>query len=370
MNSTSGQNPTLLKTLREDVSGGDFFSNLKEEWREILEFYISEEERDRLRSMSPFKRWFVVGWWVLKSMFFKLTPFRRLLLVAGLVLVLSLTVRIQVGGGSITTDPRLFVVVGVAAILLVLLLELKDKLLVRSELHDGRAIQRAMQPEPSPVVRGWRLWFYTRPANEVCGDILDFFPAGAGRFIVVAGDVAGKGLGAALQMVKIQASLRAMHAQGEEFPSLVGRLNRLMLNEKLPERFASLLLMEIAEDAGLCRYVNAGHMPPVLVSEATLQVLPRGNAAVGLSPDVSYEERTLNLEAGMCLVLYSDGVTEAENRQGECFGMERLTAACRASGAGSAVEIGEAIVRAVDAFVDSHRAKDDLSLIILQRSAS
>ncbi len=82
------------------------------------------------------------------------------------------------------------------------MLELKDKLLAHSELQDGRAIQRAMQPDPSPSVPGWSIWLYTYPANEVCGDIIDFFPFSNNRYGMATGDVAGKGLGAALLMVK------------------------------------------------------------------------------------------------------------------------------------------------------------------------
>ncbi len=368
MNPTTRRAPTLWGTLRDDVAGGGFFKDLHEQSRQIRDFYVDDDQRERLRSMSAVKRWLVVGWWVLKSMFFKLTPFRRLLLAVGLVFVSFATVSVRTGSG-IHGQPSGTVLVGVLAILVVLLLELKDKLLAHSELREGRAIQRAMQPVSEPAVRGWTLWFYTRPANEVCGDILDLFLLDESHYAVVAGDVAGKGLGAALQMVKIQASIRALASEFRELPMLVARVNELLLKDKLPERFASLLLLQIPENAGTCRYVNAGHMPPLRVSTEQVECLERGNAAVGLSTDVAFEEKPVEIKEGEALVLYSDGVTEAENRSGESFGLERLFTACSHYGGPSATNLGEAIVHAVETFVDGNRQKDDLSLIILKRSS-
>ncbi len=86
------QNPTIWGTLRKDVRQGDFFQTLRDEAQELRDFYLSEERRDELRRMSPLKRWFVLAWWILKSMFFKLTPMRRILLTIGIVLILSPTV--------------------------------------------------------------------------------------------------------------------------------------------------------------------------------------------------------------------------------------------------------------------------------------
>ena len=351
------------------MQGGHFFRNVRDEGREIRDFYLTEEKRDALGKMSAFKRWFLVAWWVLKSMFFKLTPVRRLLLAAGIVLIISAGATVSDNnGGEITQNigPALFF--GVAALLLVLLLELKDKLLAHSELQDGRAIQRAMQPESSPAVSGWDIWLYTYPANEVCGDILDFFPFSGKHYGIVTGDVAGKGLGAALLMVKIQALVRAFAPEVPALTSLAAKINEILLRDRIPARFASLMLLQFAPDSGIVRYLNAGHMPPLLISETGLTELGKGNCAIGLAPDTTFEQKELEMAPGQTLVLYSDGITEAENNSRESFGLERLEAQCRSASGLRAQAFGEKLVAGVDAFIGEERHRDDISLVVLQRS--
>jgi len=362
------QDPTIWKTLRKDVQQGDFFQTLHNEAEELRDFYINEERRDELRRMAPAKRWLVLAWWLLKSMFFKLTPMRRILLAAGIVLIITPTVTFSNHGENFSQNVNGTLFVGVIALLLVLMLELKDKLLAHSELQDGRAIQRAMQPDPSPTVPGWSIWLYTYPANEVCGDIIDFFPLSGNRYGMATGDVAGKGLGAALLMVRIQALLRAFAPDIPALETLAAKVNEILLRDKIPGRFASLLLLRIAPDSGVVHYVNAGHMPPLLVSHTGIAGLGKGNAAIGLAADTLFELKECTLSQGQTLVLYSDGITEAENREGESYGVERLEAACRALCALQAQQFGEALVAKVEAFVGDGRRKDDISVIILQRT--
>jgi serine phosphatase RsbU (regulator of sigma subunit) len=318
--------------------------------------------------MSPVKRWFLLAWWLLKSMFFKLTPMRRILLTIGIVLIISPTVTFSNHSESISQNVTGTLLFGVLALLLVMMLELKDKLLAHSELRDGRAIQRAMQPDPSPSVPGWSIWLYTYPANEVCGDIIDFFPFSSNRYGMATGDVAGKGLGAALLMVRIQTLLRAFAPDIPTLETLAAKVNEILLRDKIPGRFASLLLLQIAPDSGVVRYVNAGHMPPLLVSQTSITDLGKGNAAIGLATETLFEQKERILTLGQTLVLYSDGITEAENRQGESYGTERLEAACRSLCTLQAQQFGEALVAKVESFVGDCRRKDDISLVILQRT--
>jgi serine phosphatase RsbU (regulator of sigma subunit) len=368
MTGQTEKDPTIWGTLRKDVKQGDFFQTLRDEAQELRDFYINEERRDELRRMSPVKRWFLLAWWILKSMFFKLTPMRRILLAFGILLIISPTATFSNHSEGISQNVTGTLFVGVLALLLVLMLELKDKLLAHSELQDGRAIQRAMQPDPSPSVPGWSIWLYTYPANEVCGDIIDFFPFSGNRYGMATGDVAGKGLGAALLMVRIQALLRAFAPDIPALETLAAKINEILLRDKMPGRFASLLLLQIAPDSGVVRYVNAGHMPPLLVSQTGITSLGKGNAAIGLAADALFEQKECTLTRGQTLVLYSDGITEAENREGESYGVERLEAACRSLCTLQAQQFGEALVARVEAFVADCRRKDDISLIILQRT--
>jgi len=369
MDQHSTQEQGLGRTLWEDVKKGDFFSDLRDETRDIRDFYITQDKRDELMKMGRFKRWFVLTWWILKSMFLKLTPARRILLAAGLILIISARVVSPSSGADVDLQYegfRLFL--GLAAIILVLLLELKDKLLAHSELQAGRAVQKAMNPERAPLVPGWHVWLFTRPANEVGGDLVDFMKLNGDRFGITVGDVAGKGLGAALLMVKIQATLRALAPDYESLTSLARKVNEILSRDGIPSRFASLIFVHVSSTSGAIRYINAGHMPPLLLRTTGIQEMEKGEPALGLAPGTTYTEHELQLSLGDTLLLYSDGIIEAQNLQGEFFGSDRFKTLCRSLAGSTPNTVGERIIAEVELFVGQARGSDDLSLAIIQRS--
>ena len=357
--------PRLITTLRDDLARGGFFEDLRREGREIEEFYLDEEERERLRSKGKVQRWFAIAWWVLKNSILKLTSFRRILLVVGLVLVAT-DVGMQDRSGHLTLH---FTGGGAVCLLLVIILELKDKLLARVELESGRAVQRAMSPNPTPTVPGWSLWLYTRPANEVGGDLVDFLRLDNSRSAIAIGDVAGKGLGAALFMVKLQSTLRALAPDFESLSDMMAKVNSILFHDGIPGRFASLLFLRIESAAGDLRLVNAGHMPPLIVAPDGFTEMPKGNAALGLSAKVQFEAQDLRLTPGQTLVIYSDGVTEARNDSGEFYGLDRLKGLCLECRGIPPQAFGERLLSSVAAFEGDARRTDDLSLAILQKSA-
>jgi hypothetical protein len=356
--------PGLISTLKDDFSQGDLFTKLKREAEDIEDFYLSDEERAQLKKKGKVWRWFVLAWWVLKNSFYKLTPIRRLLVVFGLVLALiNISVRTESNQVSVH-----YSLLGVACILLVLILELKDKLLAHSELESGRAVQRAMNPEPAPAVPGWNVWLFTRSANEVGGDLVDFLRMTGDRFGIAIGDVAGKGLGAALFMVKIQATLRTLAPDYESLSDLASKLNAILLRDGMPAKFASLIFIRIDSTAKTLRYVNAGHMPPLIVSREGVNELAKGNVALGLSGDAAYTDQEIPLSGGLSFVVYSDGLTEAQNVAGEFYGVERLKKLCVQLSSFPSQAFGERILADVTQFEGDARRKDDLSLVVLQKS--
>lgn len=365
MPSQTQKNPRLFSTLKDDINQGDIFGKLKREAEDIEDFYLNDEERALLKKKGRLWRWFVLAWWVLKNSFFKLSPLRRLLLVLGLVLGLVNT-SVSNDGNQVSVH---YGVLGVACILLVLILELKDKLLAHSELESGRAVQKAMNPEQVPMVPGWNVWLFTRSANEVGGDLVDFLRISTDRFAIAIGDVAGKGLGAALFMVKIQATLRTLAPDYESLSEIASKLNSILLRDGMPAKFASLIFVRIDSTSSTLRYVNAGHMPPLVVSRDTVTELAKGNVALGLSADAVYTEQEVPLNTGQAFVAYSDGLTEAQNEAGEFYGVERFKNLCRQLGGLSAHAFGEGSVADVTRFEGEARRNDDLSLVILQRSA-
>ena len=358
------KNPGLFSTLKDDISQGDLFGKLKREAEDIEDFYLSDEERSQLKGKGEVWRWFVLAWWVVKNSFFRLTPVRRLLVVVGIVFVAG-SIHVNSGGGGVSVN---FNFIGLFCVLLVLILELKDKLLAHGELESGRAVQQAMTPEKAPLIPGWNVWLFTRSANEVGGDLVDFLRLNGDRSGIAIGDVAGKGLGAALFMVKIQATLRALAPDHGSLPGLASKLNAILLRDGMPTRFASLIFIRIDATPGTLRYVNAGHMPPFVVTQHGVTEMPKGNVALGLSADAVYTDQEVPLEPGQSFVVYSDGLTEARNETGEFYGLDRLKVLCAQLNGVSAQAMGERVVAEVARFEGDARRNDDLSLVILQKS--
>ncbi len=352
-------NPGLFTTLRQDMQRGDFKRSVRRDFRELQEFMLDDERRRHLAGMGPVRRWFSKLWWLLKSMFLKLAPARRLLLVLGLLL-LTMDIRI---GNQVRIDLN---TIGQICVVFVLMLELKDKLIAQSELTAGQEVQKALMPVESPVVPGWDIWLFTRSANEVGGDLVDFLRVSETRFAVALGDVAGKGLRAALMMAKLQSTLRAIAADYQTVDNLAAKVNRIFLQDGIRTIFASLLYLELHPNDCSVALVNAGHPPPVLLRASSLQRTKKGGPALGIMPEPVLTTQRVELEHGDMLVLYSDGLTEARNEKDEFFGEERLEKLLPGLRTHTSTQAGRKLVAAVDTFRGEQRAFDDLSIAIIK----
>jgi phosphoserine phosphatase RsbU/P len=349
-----------LNLLRDDIRSSDFGSTFRRESRELSDFYLTTDQRERLKHMGAIHKAFHYTGWIFKALFLKLTPFRRLLFLAGIIMLFS----INITDNSVNINsPNL---AGGALLVLVILLELKDKLLARDELHEGRHIQQLLMPEQLQHFEGWSIYLYTRSANEVCGDLVDFLPLAKPNAAVCIADVAGKGLHAALLTAKLQATIRALAFDESMIDALVGRINSIFHRDSPARLFASLIYAVVTENDGLVRYVNAGHLPPLFVHEGEVLEMEKGDIAVGLTRTVDYHEHSLRLESGDLFVLYSDGVTETKNEHGAFYGKERLIETLKHV-KGSPEQICKAIVNNVDFFMRQAYPSDDLSLIVLRR---
>ncbi len=367
-------NPRFLETLRRDV--GHLGQDVRQSgirgtvgttFRDLREFYLTTQHRERLDKMGRARRALYFVWWVLKGLFFKLTPARRILLLVAFWMFIQ-------GSGVLLNSQRLRVSVdvgwiGVSLILFILALELKDKLLAREELQAGRAVQMALMPHVTPVLAGWQIWLFTRPANDVGGDLVDYLRIDDQRAFIVLGDVAGKGLPAALLMAKLQATLRGLAPEFSSLADIGRRVNTILTRDGLPNRFATLVYLELGPASGRVRLLNAGHMPPLVVHGSAVTELPPGSLALSLLPDATFQEQSVDLCAGDTLIVYSDGLTEAMDAQGDFFGDERFRALLPSMGTLPVEHAGASIVEAVDDFVGSARPHDDLSLVVLRRSA-
>jgi len=362
--SNPDREPLLRHLLRDDLRRRDIRQSVERDFDDLKEFYLTPKRKARLATMGWLKHWFYMTGWLVKSLLLKLTPVRRLLLfLAFLFLIVS---------GSYTTEGDATYqfntqVLAAIMILFVLMLELKDKLIARSELEAGRKVQYSLMPEKTPEVPGWSLWLYSRPANEVGGDLVDYLKISTHRHAVSLADVAGKGLSAALLMAKLQATIRALASDQRSLVSFGETLNRIFYRDRVPQMFASLVYAELDPDSRSIRILNAGHLPPLIKRGSVVEELSKGGPALGILPDAAFEEHGCELAAGEFCVVYSDGLTEAQDGAGEFFGTQRFLDLLRTVDGANALVIGEKIVQSVDRFVGEARASDDLSLVILQR---
>jgi len=363
--STEQSDPRIIGTIKDDLQRGDFGRTVRRDFRELKEYMLAEDRQKRLKEMGHLKRWFVLTWWLLKSLFFKLTPARRIILVAGMFMVFaSRTVISSSESVQFQTDLH---GIGIIAILFVLMLELKDKLVAHDELNAGRTVQHALMPERKPHLPGWGLWLFTRSANEVGGDLVDFMKIADDRYGITIGDVAGKGLSAALLTAKLQATLRALVADFTSLGDCGAKLNQIFCRDSLRNIFASLIYMELAPNSGSVHLVNAGHIPPVIVRGGEVERMEKGGVALGIMPEAKFDEQTLELGRGDVLLVYSDGVTEAQNEGGEFFGEQRLLNLLPKLTDLTNEQMGERLVTEVDRFVGDARVHDDLSIVLVRR---
>jgi sigma-B regulation protein RsbU (phosphoserine phosphatase) len=246
------------------------------------------------------------------------------------------------------------------------MLELKDKLLARNELEEGRAIQMRLLPDSNPRIAGWDAWLYSQAANDVGGDLIDCIRFNDHHHILVLGDVAGKGLPAALLMVKLQATIRALYTESIRLADLGSQINRIFHRDGITRSFATLVVLDFRSDSGKIQLLNAGHTPPIVLRGGLPHSTAKGNPALGLMADTGYKVVEEILQKGDMLLVYSDGINESRNKQGECFGTDRLLALITNRPDFHAADLGGHILNAVNTFSGEARPDDDQTLLILK----
>jgi serine phosphatase RsbU (regulator of sigma subunit) len=349
----------VMDDLRRTRWSHDYLREL----RDLYLFYLDDESRQELAGMGRVRRAFSLLAWLLKSLLLKLSPARRLMLLVAFVLGILGWTELAVGTLDFEADLRPW---GFVLLLLILMLELRDKLLARDEIAIARQVQLALLPRSHPRLPGWSVWSYSRPANDVGGDLVDYIELDGFRHGVLLGDVAGKGLGAALLSAKLQATLRALLPEAVSLADLGHRVNAIFHRDGLDNRYATLFLAELEYDSGQIRYLNAGHNPPLVVRPDGMERLPASSLPLGMLDAAVYEEGAARLEPGDLLVIYSDGLTEATRPDGEEFGarVESVVRTLR----GVAPELaGRRILDEVETFLADTRPEDDLSLVIVRR---
>jgi serine phosphatase RsbU (regulator of sigma subunit) len=358
--------PGFGRLVVEDVKRGRHGQTLRRDLRDVYRFYLSEEERERLASMGKVKRFFRIGWWLVRNMLRRLSPNRRLILVTAALLFF---IRPQIDSAEfhINLDFSRF---AFPLVVLVLALELKDKLLARDEIEVARQVQMSLLPKSQPELPGWELASATIPANDVGGDLIDFLDGAGGSLGVALGDVAGKGMGAALLCAKLQATLRALAPGAASLEALGAALNGVLERSGLDNRYATLFYAEIDAGSGELRYLNAGHNPALHVSGDRIETLTASSLPLGMLPGTAYGRGVARVAPGDLVVLYSDGITEATDAAGNEFGLARLESSLRAAAGLSATELVKRVIEDVKGFLDHEKPHDDQSILVLRRTVA
>lgn len=237
---------------------------------------------------------------------------------------------------------------------------------LENEIEIAREVQRQLFPRSLPTVPGLELAAVCRPARVVSGDYYDFIPLGPSRVGIALADVSGKGISAALVMASLQAALHstAMFEGQRGTAELVSRLSRHLFTNTPEERYATLFYAVYDAEAKTLTYTNAGHLPPMVVSDGRVQQLDQGGTVVGLFENSLYAECTLLIEPGSLLVAFSDGLTEPANIYGEEFGVERLRSEVLRQRGAPAAQLAEKLISAVEQWAGTPEQADDITLVV------
>ncbi len=229
-------------------------------------------------------------------------------------------------------------------------------------------IRRSLMPRTCPPLQGYDIAGTTLPCRPVGGDTYDFIPRSGNRLWVVVGDVAGKGHPAALILSHFQAMLRALAGADRPLPRLVGWLNNNLSRSLAANQFISFVVVELEPEAGVLRYVNAGHNPPILVRASGEVDRLRGTGPVlGVVPGFPYPAHETRIASGDALLLYTDGATESQNPAQEEFGEARLIE-CVKQAASLASRAGLArLEQSILSFCGQAPRLDDITLLLLRR---
>ena len=242
---------------------------------------------------------------------------------------------------------------------------------LQRDLELASRMQRALLPASSPAAAGYGFFDYYESARQVGGDYYDYVSLPGGRFAAVLGDVAGKGVAAAIVMAKLSSDVRFALATEPDLSSAVNYVNRAFAEQGLEDRFVTMIFAVVDPTTNEVTLANAGHMAPLLrkasgeVLEITEEV---SGLPIGIVDDFEFESMTLTLDPGDSITTFTDGFSEAMNSERDLYGLERLAEQVKAP-ASSVAELGRRVLDDVRHFVDGFAQSDDMCLCCFGRDA-
>jgi phosphoserine phosphatase RsbU/P len=309
------------------------------------------------------------------AVFEKLSPARRVLMLLALILLIIPHTAIEYTGRGGNVESVEFDLHFWAALLLLLLLmlEIADRVVMKRDLQIAREIQTWLLPGVPPQIPGIAIAYATRPANTVAGDYYDVFPRPGrtnedNRVVLAVADVAGKSIPAAMLMATFQASLKTLSTAQVALPELAANMNRYACsNSQGGLRFTTAFLAEYDPVRRTLDYINAGHNNPILRrASGQIERLDVGGLPFGIQPEAKYESATVTLAPGDWLIIFTDGLVEAENAQQAEYGEARLLAAVEAGKSVEPAEMLKRLMAEVDLFVGNTPQHDDVTCLLLK----
>ena len=333
-------------------------------------FFTRQIDVDALRKLPWYRRTLRHARLFFLAFTLKLTPARRALYGIALICTLIGISELLRGIAFLLIPHPVFaagtawLIAGFVLMNLLVMLEVADRLSLKNDLEIARQIQLAMLPRTTYQAPGVEAFGMTRPANTVGGDFYDVIPLPDGRVLLALGDVAGKGSPAALLMALLLAMMRTLVDEHLEGARLVSRLNAQIFKHAPRSRFVTLFVAALEPTTGRLTYVNAGQNPPLLRrSTGAYEQLRAGGIALGMFEASSYDEGAVMVNPGDVLVMYSDGITEAENSSDTPFDEAGLKAVLEHGRWASVKELGWAIFEAVEQHTGERRLLDDLTIL-------
>ena len=375
----------FFESYTRDLTSRDFKRLFTLETPEAYRFFAQRIDETELSG----RPWHVRAWRRGRAFFMaftaRLSPARRAVYGIGLVMALVgllqefqglAIVRVPIipfgprlpVPGLAWSDGTLWLLGGFLVMNLLVMLEVADRLTLKRDLEIARDIQRAMLPQEMVTGGGLEAYGFTRPANTVGGDFYDVLQMPDGRLVIALGDVSGKGSPAALLMALTLAILRTLVDEGLAPAELARRLNVQVARHAPGSRFVTMFLAVFDPIGGALQYVNAGQNPPVLRRvHGAVERLTIGGVALGMFELSTYVTGETLLGPGDVLVLFSDGITEAENKQGVFFDEAGLGDVIERHWWEDAATLGKAIVSSVEAHATDTRLNDDLTVLAIRR---
>ena len=374
-----------FETYTRDLSREDFQRLFTHDARDAYHYFSRGLDEEQFAHLKWWKRLPLRFRQVFVAFTLRLPPARRALYIGALAIALIGIIKLFRGFATVDlplgtpfiqvpvmlpawADGTFALLVSLFLVNLLVLLEVADRLSLKGELEVAREIQLALLPRGTLSVSDIEISGVTRPANTVGGDFYDVLPLADGRIIVTLGDVAGKGSPAALLMALLLAGLRTLVEERMEAAALVERLNVQICRHTPGSRFITLFYGVYTPSTGALTYVNAGQNPPFIRrGDGRFERLTATGVALGMFEQSMFVAMETHIGPGEMLVLYSDGITEAEDPEGQPFEETGLQSVVNRYASDPPADLGDRVLKGVEAHARNSRFTDDLTILILRR---